>query len=356
MPVAQARTGGGREQFSADELACVLSHYDIGFIESIADYPRGSRKSPKLLLQSDQGKFLLKRRAKGKDDAFKVAFCHGLQLHLAAQQYPLPHLIGTRRDNNSMLQWHGSVYELFEYIPGQSYPHTLEATFDSARVLGLFHKLLSGYESRWQPATGSYHAAAGVDICFRQIPKVLGGGTASEGIAALGELLDHLQQAYHNCSATVESLGLSGWPQQIVHADWHPGNMLFRENHVVAVIDYDSARVQPRVLDMANGAVQFSIQGGGDDLSQWPTEVDLDRYSQFVRGYDGVCLLSEAEINAIPYLMAEALIAEAVYPIAATGTFGRLEGMAFLKMVARKVDWILDHAPQLIRLGANTSS
>src|SRR5690606_1262383 len=101
----RTRSADGREQFSAEELAIVLSHYDIGVIDSITEFPRGSRKAPKLLIVSEQGKFLLKRRARGKDDPYKVAFCHALQLYLASKQFPLPHLIGTKKENNSMLQW-----------------------------------------------------------------------------------------------------------------------------------------------------------------------------------------------------------------------------------------------------------
>src|SRR3954467_14961480 len=171
----QSRGGAAslREKFAADELAIVLSHYDIGVIESIVEFPRGSRKAPKLLIVSENGKFLLKRRAKGKDDPFKVAFCHALQMHLAAKQFPLPHLIGTKRDNNSMLQLRGAVYELFEYIPGQIYPQTLESTFDSGRVLGLYHKLLEHFVTEWTPPTGSYHMAPSVDQGLRMIPKIV---------------------------------------------------------------------------------------------------------------------------------------------------------------------------------------
>src|SRR4051812_28165822 len=117
----QKSQAGQRERFSTEELAIVLSYFDIGVLDSIVEYPRGSRKAPKLLIVSDNGKFLLKRRARGKDDPFKVAFCHAIQLELASKQFPLPHLIGTKRDNNSMLQLRGAVYELFEYIPGQGY-------------------------------------------------------------------------------------------------------------------------------------------------------------------------------------------------------------------------------------------
>src|SRR5688500_12371060 len=55
--------GGGRSRFDRDELAIVLSHYDLGVIEQVQEFPRGSRKAPKLLLKADRGTYLLKRRA-----------------------------------------------------------------------------------------------------------------------------------------------------------------------------------------------------------------------------------------------------------------------------------------------------
>jgi homoserine kinase type II len=340
-----ARQNGQRENFSAEELAIILSNFDIGVIDSIVEYPRGSRKAPKLLIVSDQGKFLLKRRARGKDDPFKVAFSHAIQLYLASKQFPLPHLIGTRRENNSMLQWRNGVYELFEYIPGQGYPQTLESTFDSGRVLGLYHKLLHDFQSEWQPAQGSYHAAPSVEQGLKLIPQAVQGG-ANE----INALLKFLLESYRHAAQTSEHLGLDRWPKQIVHADWHPGNMLFRDNRVVAVIDYDSSRLLPRIIDIANGALQFSIIGGDEDVGKWPEYLDETRYRRFLRGYDEVMLLSEAEIHSIPWLMIEALIAESVFPIAATGTFGRMEGLSFLEMVQRKVYWMQRSSEKLVEI------
>jgi Ser/Thr protein kinase RdoA (MazF antagonist) len=342
----QTRQTGGREQFGLEELAVVLSHFDIGIVESVNEYPRGSRKAPKLLINAEHGRFLLKRRARGKDDPFKVAFSHAMQLYLAGKQFPLPHLIGTRRDNNSMLQWRGTVYELFEYISGQGYPQTLEATFDSGRTLGLYHKLLLDFRSEWQPSSGSYHAASAVEQGLRMIPSQLSPAGDSDVVPRL----QFLYESYTQAAQQVEQEGISQWPRQIVHADWHPGNMLFRENYVVAVIDYDAARLLPRVVDVANGALQFSIIGGEEDVSKWPDYLDESRFKRFLRGYDEVMLLSEAEIRAIPGLMIEALIAEAVFPIAATGSFGRMEGTPFLQMIERKVQWLQRSSAKLVEL------
>ena len=73
-------------------------------------------------------------------------------------------------------------------------------------------------------------------------------------------------------------------------------------------------------------------------------------FKRFLRGYDEVMLLSQAEIATIPHLMTEALIAEAVFPIAATGQFGRMDGIAFLQMVVRKVKWLQKNSGMLVEL------
>ena len=345
---------GDRQQFAATELAIVLSHFDVGAIESINEFPRGSRKSPKRLIRTDQGRYLLKRRAPGKDDPYRVAFCHQLQMFLTERHFPLPHLMGTRKSNNSMLTWNDSTYELFEYISGSSYDSSLDATAESGRVLGLFHKLLRDFKSTYDPPHGSYHQARSVTTSLQAIAATL--QKKNPSAAGRGDQVERLtgfmQDAYCDAAKRVETAGLSEWPAQIVHGDWHPGNMLFRGPKVVAVIDYDAARIQQRILDVGNGALQFSILGGSEPPQRWPEYLDVSRFKRFVRATEGDpdCVLSRAEIVTIPWLMIEALIAECAIPIAATGSFARIEGLGFLEMIERKVRWLQTHAEELLAM------
>ncbi len=338
-----------RETFGAEELAVCLSRYDLGDVYSIEPFPRGSRQAPKMVIKCERGTYLFKRRPHGRDNPKKVAFTHRLQLHLAAQNFPLPHLIGTRKDNNSMLVHEGSIYEMFEYIEGSGYQGSREATYHAGHVLGLYHKLTADHNPEWVPNSGSYHDA-------KAIRKAIGNTIDSmpaeqrPGDEALQETVENLAKHYQQCAAGAIELGLSDWPVQMSHGDWHPGNMLFRAQHVVAVIDYDTARQAPRILDMANGALQFSILGGGDDPAKWPSQVDPSRFKKFLLGYDSANVISQAELAAVPYLICEAMIAEAVLPIAATGSFGRIEGFPFLQMIRRKVHWVLEHRQQLVEL------
>ena len=343
----------GRQQFAADELAIVLSHFDLGTIEMIQEFPRGSRKAPKLILRTEKGVYLLKRRARGKDDPFKVAFCHAIQMYLASKQFPLPHLMGTQADNNSMLQLRGYIYEVFEYISGTGYDNSLEATQDAGKTLALFHKLVRDYAPEYEPPVGSYHGAKSVMKSMDLLPQTLekvDPTNARDHADTIQETGAFLRRSYQEAAARANEIGLADWPMQIIHSDWHPGNMLFRKNRVVAVIDYDAARMQQRVIDAANGALQFSILGGGDDATQWPDYLDESRYKRFLYGYDSVNVLSKSELRVIPWLMIEALIAESVIPIAATASFARMEGYGFLLKDERKVKWLQQQAEKLVNI------
>jgi homoserine kinase type II len=341
-----------RETFKRDELAICLSHYDLGVIRELTDFPRGSRRSPKIIIETDKGKFLLKRRAKGKEDLPRVGFTHRIQLMLAAQNFPLPHLIGTRSDNDSMLIHNDSIYEMFEYIPGEGYRGSLDATFYSGQSLGLYHKLLKDFQCEYEPPTGSYHDAKAIHQAVRNTVGSLPLETRPPS-EVLAPTVNRVEEAYLLCAEKVNELGLGQWETQIVHGDWHPGNMLFQKKRVVAVIDYDAARKQQRVIDFANGALQFSILGGGEKPESWPEHLDEARFKRFIRGYDSVSVVSKAELRAIGYLMCEAMIAEAVLPIAATGSFGRFDGFGFLQMIDKKVQWILSHLDELYHVLAD---
>jgi homoserine kinase type II len=340
--MADTRT---REKFEAEELAICLSHYELGSIYSIKEFARGSRRAPKAVIECDKGKFLFKRRQKGVENIKKIAFTHQIQLALAARNFPLPHLLGTREDNNSMLVLGKFIYEMQEYIVGSGFDASIESTEQGGHALGLYHKLLEHFQSDYEPPKASYHNAKAIYQSVLKTTNILK-PDLPQGKAITSTIM-FLGETYRRCAESANNLGLRDWPLQIVHGDWHPGNMLFHGKLVVAVIDYDTARMQPRIIDLANGALQFSILGGDGDPLEWPENLDMGRFAAFLRGYDSVNVITTDELRAIPYLMCEAMIAEAVLPIASTGGFGRFEGSAFLAMIRKKVKWIFHHMDEI---------
>lgn len=340
-----------RAQFQSDELAAVMARYELGAIHRIDQQLKGSRRSPKVIIVTDRGRFLLKRRAKGRDLPLKVALSHAIQQYLAARGFPLPKLVSVRGGDDTMVILDEQIYEMFEFVGGEHYDRSAAATRDAGRVLGLFHKLLQSYQPEWEPSRRGYHDVPIVRNHLNEIPASIGKNDSVVGKETeLLATVSMLYELYESAAEKVNEAGYHTWPTQIVHADWHPGNMLFHAGKVVAVIDYDSLHLLPAATDVANGALQFSIIGGTSDPREWPAELDEERLRRFFAGYEKQREVPEDAVPVLPWLMIESLIAEAVMPIAATGSFGRLEGFRFLQMILRKARWLDQNADRLMVL------
>ncbi len=327
----------GGAHFATRELAEVLSNYDIGTIKKVQTLTAGNRRAPKKIILSDHGKFLLKRRPKGKDDMYHVAFSHSVQLYLEEKGFPVAPLVASRDRSSTALRVEDHAYELFHFIDGIRYDTSTQAVTDAGRQLALFHQHLVGFACAWKPLRGSYHDSGGVRGHLRTIASQRGAGRTD---SSLWRTAEELMNLYNQSSVTVNQLGYDSWPEQIVHADWHPGNMLFADHQVAAILDFDSARVAPALTDLANGMMQFSIVAGRPNPADWHDYLDERKLENFVAGYRDVVTLEPDMIKALPDLMIEAMIAEPVLPIAATGFFGYLKGGEFLKMIHRKCSWI----------------
>jgi Ser/Thr protein kinase RdoA (MazF antagonist) len=228
-----------RADFQPEELSAVLACYDLGKVQRIDRQLKGSRRSPKVIITSDRGRFLLKRRARGRDHPVKVAYAHSVQRFLADQGFPLARLVPLKAGQDTMAVLADHIYELFEYVPGLPYDTSLEATFDGGRVLGLFHSLLQAYDTDWEPSRRGYHDANAVRSNLNGIPASVGKddsvvGRESELLSTVGRLFE-LQMRRTGQRGRLRRLARAGLP-----SDWHPGNMLILDGRVSSVIDYDS--------------------------------------------------------------------------------------------------------------------
>ena len=337
-----------REHFDPDELRDVLTHYALGSIESARAYPRGSRKSPKILLETANGRYLLKRRAAGRDRPARVSFSHTILAHLHEKGFPVPRLIRTRNAGDSKLILEGRVYEVFEYLPGKHYDGTLDETEHAGKTLARLHRALRDFQTAWQPGGEGYHDSQRVRAGLHRIPPVVSSHDSVCGLEAeLFRLVHDLRESYDLAAHAVNQLGFPKWERWLVHGDWHPGNLRFQGGKVCAVLDFDSARRYPIVADLANGLLQFSMLRSEGQPEEWPEFFDQARMKRFYKGYVHRIRLAAPQPRAVPHLMIESLIAEGVVPVAATGSLGQIPGFGVLRMVLRKAHWIRENARML---------
>jgi Ser/Thr protein kinase RdoA (MazF antagonist) len=336
-------TARGGANFSSEELVKVLSHYDIGVVHRVQPLSAGNRRSPKVVVIADKGTFLLKRRPRGRDDVERVAFAHTVQQRLAERGFPVTALLPTVADGATALSLENHLYEFFRFVEGSRYDGSAEATREAGRQLAVFHKHLSRLPAPPDRSEWCFHDSTLV----RRHLKLIASGKRTGSQHKAQSVVESLLVRYDRASDRVNRLGFASWKQQIVHGDWHPGNILFSGDRIVAVVDFDSIRVAPPPTDLANGMLQFSIVGDKPDPADWPDHFDRRRLLEFLNGYREVTRLSERKLHSLVDLMVETMIAEAVLPVAATGFFGHLSGLPFLDMIIRKTKWLRRHRKEL---------
>ncbi len=334
-------------------LAIACSQYDLGPIQNIVEAVVGSRRSRKWVIRAKRGDFVLKERSEQLATVEQVAFAHEVQLRLEESGFPVAAIIGTRDSNRSLYQGNERIYELTRLVRGNSFDRGAEQAREAGRTLAWFHSVLQGMEVPALMTSTSFHRRGDLATIVDHIPRAIRIVTNDDPTRkAAAELSRTLFTTYEQLVRKTDVMGFAQWPKFVVHGDWHPGNLLFAEDaNVAGVFDFDTVRVEPRIADVANGALQFAMKITSDDPFSHPDGLNESIMLAFLSGYDAFdpsFMLSIAEMHALCSLMAEALIAEAFPVIAQTGRFGRWGGLEFLQIVDRKVLWLTTSAEELL--------
>ncbi|MBL6996994.1 MAG: phosphotransferase [Phycisphaerales bacterium] len=338
------------EEIGGQDLAIVLSRYDIGSIERLSDYRKGSRRAAKMLVGSSKGKYLLKRRAVGNDVKDFVEFTHAVQKRLAEHRFPVAGLMNTV-DGDTYVEHDNRIYELFSFIHGKRFDKTNPAAAESGRVLAHFHDILNDFPNEPNVKKQIYHQGDNFYRIISEVYDILEKHETPNDLEGVADTIGFIREQYEMANKKVDAIGFYSLPTNVVHGDWHPGNTLYKDGEIIAVIDFDSLRVSPRITDIANGALQFSMRmGNAEDVDKWPDTFRGNTIQSMVQAYDQFTKvpIMASERSIFPSLMIEALIAESIIPIHNTGSFGRVRGSVFLKMVERKLRWLLPREDRII--------
>lgn len=347
MAAARERSPGeGRARFSLAEVTEVLGRFEIGGIRRATEYPAGSRRAPKLLVETEAGRFLLKRRSLARHPLPRIRFAQSLQRTLGRAGFPIAALLALRGGDETLLIHEGHAYELFRFIEGTRFDRSDRSCMQAGEVAALLHRHLAGHAAEdLEPA--SFHRSPTVIAALRAAAASVAAADPAADAAGLDATIAALSYDYAEASAKVEAAGFAELPVLTLHGDFHPGNLLYSGDRVAAVLDFDSARHEPRIVEVANGMLQFAQLGRrGVPPLEWPAKLDRVRLAAFLAGYSGATGddLSRAERSMVPWLMIEAMIAESIIPVANTGSFADLPAGPFLATVVRKCGWVRERA------------
>jgi homoserine kinase type II len=296
------------------ELNAVLDHYDLGDLHETEKDQRGTVNTSYVIdLQKDglPARYFL-RRYKAEIHREEIVFEHALIDHLSARGNCPVARVHRTRDGASFIELDvagRAYYAIFDYLPGEDRytwvnprctSHELQA---AGTLLAQFHS-----DAATLKAPGQRAEAKIVDL----LPVI---GEAWSQCLARPE-----ENVFTRCAARSDRLirrslaesgsalarAEDGLPEVIIHSDYHPGNLRFLGEEISGLVDFDWAKVDLRVFDVALAVWYFCVswQGRADGrLRLGAARSFLTAYQTRLMRKAEIPPLSRAELAALPRLL-----------------------------------------------------
>lgn len=217
-------------------------------------------------------------------------FRHAFMAHLTASGLPVPSLLPAADGHTWALAGDG-VYELQSYLDG--HPFLSSGVASSVRLeaaavmLGQLHQASADFA--WVPHTWPEERSAS-SIANAYVNLI---ADAAENDTFAPAIRQGLARVAEGCAARVEqasaALRLADTPQLHIHGDYQPHHLAFAEPDVSAIYDFDAARYELRLIELAYSLIYFTgLRWDGRDAFTPPLVDDgLDILSahRYLRAY-----------------------------------------------------------------------
>lgn len=206
-----------------------------------------------------------------------------LQERLAASKVPVLAPIATK-EGTHFSKLHNRFVQITPFVQGASFRYLNEQVYNCGNILRIFHDSLSKETEIPTPLWSNY-------------PRL---ELLNEGMDKLNKQVD-LHGTQQIKEAENLYLGvMDQWltksdalPKGVIHADWHPWNLIFNENHSVKyILDFDFLQMGERIHDIAYFLWTLRNESNHKDLGR-----------QFLKGYGP---LSTVEMELLPVAIARA--------------------------------------------------
>lgn len=259
-----------------DDLAALVSRYDIGTVLSCKGIAEGVENS-NFLLETTGGRFILtlyEKRVQVGDLPFFV----DLLDHLAGRDCPIPAMVHDR-DGVAIQEIAGRAACVIQFLSGISPSHPTPGQCEAVgAALGAMHRAAAGFPGGRENSMGHRHWRA-----------------VADATGDLDAVISGLQDIVETELAFLDANWPEDLPAHVIHADLFPDNVLMLGETVTGLIDFYFAASDFRAYDLAVTHASWTFSDDG-------SRCDADRAHALMRGYAREIALTEAEIAALPLL------------------------------------------------------
>jgi Ser/Thr protein kinase RdoA (MazF antagonist) len=239
-----------RPRLLRSTINLVLELYGLPSADQVHNLPGGNRSTSVALHTKNQ--YWLLKRYKASLAPSSIQHEHSVLRHLLDCGFLVPDLL-TSRQETTYVEFQGSFYSLFEFVPGYCFtnyfmkPSTrLHHLAQAAHTLATLHKLTQQFTPEgYNPDGFTSHTGT------RHRPSVPPLNQYSEVTAELR----YLHQRLHKLE---DELMAHDLPRTIIHGDYGAYNLIFQEGKLVAVVDFECSRLDWRLREVVAALYRFS--------------------------------------------------------------------------------------------------
>jgi Ser/Thr protein kinase RdoA (MazF antagonist) len=280
----------------------VLGHYDLGELQGTRRVERGFVNET-WIVSTTRGRYFLRRRHPTLRNQNIICAQHALIEHLRQAGFPAPEIL-LAASGETLLVIADECYEIEACIEGVPYDHANPAHFqEAALTLGLYHEQVESFVPGALRGLGDLY---GPVLLGANLTDLVEGWELSQD-AELTHLVQQLEDHAADLASRFANHG--ALPHLVIHGDYYAGNLLFENApgaasaRIVGVVDYDKARYQPRIVEVAEALIYFcSPQPAQGCLKHlvYAGFLDWESFARFLRHYTRAITLLESEIHALP--------------------------------------------------------
>lgn len=336
-----------QQELDRQEVMQTLEAYGIRPDEPIAALTGGTANRNYIIRSNGQVRILRRRSAKYSGDDW-IDYEEQYLLHLGAKGIPVPVPLPTAQGSRRCMAGTGT-YQLFPYMAGETYdPYDPEQLAAAGAFLGTVHRAAEDFRTD----------------CVKSLPRYDDPAVISE---TLNKVLHERRDMSHPERRTLESMlacaervrervsdeVYRSLPHTVIHGDYHPANVAYRNGRICALYDFDWISLQPRVRDIADLIVYFAalrpepLDGGSIYSLIQGCTFDMDRAAAALQAYVrsfGAPLTAE-EIAALPDFMAARLLHSRVQALAKVPPERAIE--VLVGAIEPALIWIEQHRNEL---------
>ncbi|HEX2980939.1 MAG TPA: phosphotransferase [Anaerolineaceae bacterium] len=334
-------------------LASLVERYGLSLTHSVREMGDAGR-SHNWLLETGSGKKVLKSYKEAVDRE-QIIQEHSILAQLADRRFPAPRLVAAR-GGETWVEEQGAHYALFDYLEGYYQfhkqlfvPNQTRAFLRTAgAALASLHQTLRDFEPTGKNPNG-FISVEGPR--WRGLEWFLGKLKTSQETNRRqrdncsddvhGELVNRSPWIEERLAQLEESLQHAPLTRVIIHGDYGPYNLLLKPGSPVVILDFELARVDWRLTDLAFSMMTFARNRLG---------FQLEKFRVFLQGYQETGAIPPEELRYLPLVCEYLSLRRAI--VCWFRSLGTEQEKWLSEAIDRLsiVDWIREHQAAVVEV------